>query len=131
MLDFTPHLHLKTITALATRYGKPPAVVRPYVPLQVEQWGHVKRLDGGDLMAARAAVSRSSDARDATFVRVSGLREINDAEFQLLITLMVLSMSCWLTDSRISGTGHQILNLAPSTVSSSMFLSWMSLAIIP
>jgi hypothetical protein len=48
------------------------AVVRQHVKeASIEQWGKVRRLDGGDTMLAAGLVSRQHDSRDATFVRVS------------------------------------------------------------
>jgi hypothetical protein len=60
------------IAALATRYDKTVTVIRKNVPVdQIEEWGKVRRMDGGDTMNASALVSSTEDRRDATFVRVS------------------------------------------------------------
>jgi hypothetical protein len=56
---------------LATRYDTTVAVIRKHVAVdQIEEWGKVHRIDGGDTMNASALVSSAEDRRDATFVRV-------------------------------------------------------------
>jgi hypothetical protein len=62
----------KIIAALATRYSTTVAVIRKHVAVdQIEEWGKVRRIDGGDTMNASALMSSTEDRRDATFVRVS------------------------------------------------------------
>ncbi|KAG2144560.1 hypothetical protein DEU56DRAFT_732604 [Suillus clintonianus] len=39
----------------------------------MEQWGKVRRLDGGDTMLAAGLISHQRDSRDATFVRYETL----------------------------------------------------------
>jgi hypothetical protein len=62
---------MKIVASLATRYQKPASTVRPFVPLQLEQWGRVQILSGGDLLRAHGMVEIGVNGRDATFVRVS------------------------------------------------------------
>jgi hypothetical protein len=58
---------------LATRFGVPSKVARKYLPEDVEQWGKLRRLEGGDIMHAHDIVSKRMDGRDASFVRVHEL----------------------------------------------------------
>lgn len=62
---------MKIVAGLATRYQKPASVVRPFLPLQLEQWGRVQILAGGDLLRANGMITNGPNSRDATFVRVS------------------------------------------------------------
>jgi hypothetical protein len=67
------------IAALATRYDTTVAVIRKNVAVdQIEEWGKVRRIDGGDTMNASALASSTEDRRDATFVRVSVLYVYDD-----------------------------------------------------
>lgn len=60
------------MAALATWYDTTVAVIRKNVAVdQIEEWGKVRRIDGGDTMNASALVSSTEDRRDATFVQVS------------------------------------------------------------
>ncbi|KAG1906659.1 uncharacterized protein F5891DRAFT_941884 [Suillus fuscotomentosus] len=60
--------------ALATRFDVSLALVRQHVKeVYIEQWGKVRRLDGGDTMLAAGLVSSQHDSRDATFVRYETL----------------------------------------------------------
>jgi hypothetical protein len=47
-----------------------PEVAGKFLPKDVEQWGKLRRLEGGDIMHAHDVVSKRMDGRDATFVRV-------------------------------------------------------------
>ena len=58
---------------LATRFGVFPRVARKYLPKDVELWGKLRRLEGGDIMHAYKIVSKRMDGRDATFIRVRDL----------------------------------------------------------
>jgi len=58
---------------LATWFGVFPRVARKYLPEDVEQWGKLRRLGGGDIMHAYKIVSKHMDGRDATFIRVRDL----------------------------------------------------------
>lgn len=55
---------------LATRFCVSPRVARKYLPEDFEQWGKLRRLEGGDIMHARDVVSKRMDGRDASFIRV-------------------------------------------------------------
>lgn len=62
----------KIVIAFATRFKKPVTVVRRHVKIEhVEQWGRVRRLEGGDDMYASSLVKAGEDYRDATYIRVS------------------------------------------------------------
>jgi hypothetical protein len=60
-------------SGLATRYDVLLKVAKKYIPEHVEQWGKLRRLEGGDIMHAHDIVSKRMDGRDATFIRVRDL----------------------------------------------------------
>jgi DeoR/GlpR family transcriptional regulator of sugar metabolism len=64
----------KLIVSLATRFGVTVATIKRHLkPQNIEQWGKLQRIDGGDTMNASALQTLAGeDRRDATFVRVSG-----------------------------------------------------------
>ena len=55
---------------LATRFCVSSRVARKYLPKDIEQWGKLRRLEGGDIMHAHNIVPKRMDGRDATFIRV-------------------------------------------------------------
>ena len=55
---------------LATRFRVLPKVVRKFIPVDVEQWGKLRRLEGGDIMHAYDIVPKRMDGRDASFICV-------------------------------------------------------------
>ncbi|KAH7913072.1 hypothetical protein BJ138DRAFT_1124709 [Hygrophoropsis aurantiaca] len=62
--------------ALATRFDTTVPQLRRNVrreSIKVEQWGKVRRLEGGDTMVAAALFKVQSDSRDATYVRYETL----------------------------------------------------------
>ena len=59
--------------ALATRYNVSKVVAKRQIPKQIDQWGKVRRIDGGDTMVAALIGRHSLDRRDATHIRVSDL----------------------------------------------------------
>ena len=61
------------VNGLATRFCVQPKVARKFLPEMVEQWGKLRRLEGGDIMHAHESVSKRMDGRDASFVRVREL----------------------------------------------------------
>ena len=61
------------VNGLATRFCVEPKIARKLLPEAVEQWGRLRRLDGGDIMHAHDIVPKRMDGRDASFVRVRGL----------------------------------------------------------
>jgi len=61
------------MNGLATRFGVFPRVARKYLPEDVEQWGKLRCLEGGDIMHAYKIVSKRMDGRDATFICVRDL----------------------------------------------------------
>ncbi|KIJ64977.1 hypothetical protein HYDPIDRAFT_89555 [Hydnomerulius pinastri MD-312] len=69
-----PSLFRKVINALATHYNSTVTVVRAVcAQAQIDQWGKVRRLDGGDTMHAAACIGAREDMRDATYVRYETL----------------------------------------------------------
>lgn len=64
----------KIAICLSTRFNKPLNVIRRYLKQDsVEQWGRLRRLEGGDDMYAASLVKQGGDRRDATFIRVSDI----------------------------------------------------------
>jgi ribulose 1,5-bisphosphate carboxylase large subunit-like protein len=61
------------VNGLATRFCVKPKVASKFLPVNVEQWGKLRRLEGGDIMHAHDIVSKRVDGRDASFVRVREL----------------------------------------------------------
>jgi len=46
---------------LATQFHALPKVVRKFIPEDVEQWGKLHRLEGGDIMHVHNIVSKRMD----------------------------------------------------------------------
>ena len=65
------------VNGLATRFSVEPKVARKHLPDVVEQWGKLRRLEGGDIMHAHGIVPKRMDGRDASFVRVRELLSNN------------------------------------------------------
>ena len=61
------------VNGLATRFGVQPNVARKFLLEDVEQWGKLCRLEGGDIMHAHDIVPKHVDGRDASFVHECGL----------------------------------------------------------
>jgi hypothetical protein len=61
------------VNGLATRFNVASRVAKKFLPDDVEQWGKLRRLEGGDIMHAHAIVPKRMDGRDASFVRVCEL----------------------------------------------------------
>ncbi|TDL14430.1 hypothetical protein BD410DRAFT_734083 [Rickenella mellea] len=69
-LNEVPRLHHKVAACLATRFNVSISVAKKVVPVDaIEQWGKVRRIDGGDTMHARELVPLREGNRDASFVR--------------------------------------------------------------
>jgi hypothetical protein len=66
---------------LATRFCVSPRVARKFLPELVEQWGKLRRLEGGDIMHAHDIVSKRMDGRDASFIRVRELVFLGHDQF--------------------------------------------------
>jgi len=58
---------------LATQFSVFPRVARKYLLEDVEQWGKLCHLEGGDIMHAYKIVSKRMDSQDATFIHVCDL----------------------------------------------------------
>ncbi|KAJ8456982.1 hypothetical protein ONZ45_g18499 [Pleurotus djamor] len=68
----------KILISLATRYDTNIRTIRPLVNVdRISQWACVRRLEGGDDMRALALYPKTSDRRDATFIRYEMLVDIN------------------------------------------------------
>ena len=77
-VDAIPSITKERISvALATCYGVHKAVAKCHVPQHVDQWGKIRRIDGGDTMIAALLGRASLDRRDATHIRVSCNRLFN------------------------------------------------------
>jgi len=70
-LGDTIHNVLKN--GLATWFGVEPNVARKFLPDNIEQWGKLRHLEGGDIMHMHDIVSKRMDGRDASFIRVREL----------------------------------------------------------
>lgn len=70
------------VNCLATRFFVKSSVAKTFLPEAVEQWGKLRRLEGGDIMHAHDIVPKRMDGRDASFVRV---RELLSSIFSKLI----------------------------------------------
>ena len=57
--------------ALATRYNVTKSIAKNYLPDCIDQWGKIRRMDGGDTMVAALLGRGTLDKRDATHIRVS------------------------------------------------------------
>ena len=66
-------IHKVIVNGLVTQFCVQPKVARKFVPEDVEQWGKLRRLEGGDIMHVDDIVPKCMDGRDASFVRVRGL----------------------------------------------------------
>ena len=58
---------------LATRFCVRPKVAKKFILDDIEQWGKLCRLEGGDIMHAHDLVPKCTDGRDASFIRVCEL----------------------------------------------------------
>lgn len=68
----TPHLILLIASHLQERFGIATwEKAKSFVPEQIEQWGKIRRIDGGDTMHAPDVVSLLRNDRDSSFVMVS------------------------------------------------------------
>ncbi|KAF9058462.1 hypothetical protein BDP27DRAFT_1241042, partial [Rhodocollybia butyracea] len=68
----------KILICFATRFDTTKAVVRRHLDIDtIVQWAKVRRLNGGDEMAASALVPFAEDRRDTTFIRYDMLVDLN------------------------------------------------------
>ena len=58
---------------LATRFCVSSRVARKFLPEDIEQWGKLRRLEGGDIMHTHDVASKYMSGRDASFIRVREL----------------------------------------------------------
>ena len=61
------------MNGLVTRFGVLLNVAKKFLPEVVEQWGKLRRLEGGDIMHAHDIISKRWDGWDASFIRVREL----------------------------------------------------------
>jgi hypothetical protein len=66
-------VHKVIMNGLATRFCVQPKVARKFLSEDVEQWGKLRHLEGGDIMHADDIVPKRKDGRDASFVHVGEL----------------------------------------------------------
>ena len=78
-------IHKVLTNGLATRFCVSSTVAGKFLPKVVEQWGKLRRLEGGDIMHAVDIVSKCMDGRDASFIRVREL--IAKCSWEMLISL--------------------------------------------
>jgi len=57
-------------SGLATRFNVLSWVAKKIIPEVIEQWGKLRRLEGGDIMHVHKIVSRHRDGQDTSFVHV-------------------------------------------------------------
>ena len=120
------------LNGLATRFSVQPKVARKFLPDAVEQWGKLRRLEGGDIMHADDIVSKRMDGRDASFVRVRELLYYQMFSKLIYLRLFLNSMSNLLIETSAIETFPKCLSLKRSsgnfgTSSSSPFLKARSL----
>ena len=68
-----PPIRKVLTNALVTRFGVSLNVAKKFLPEVVEQWGKLRRLEGGDIMHAHNIISKCTDGRDVSFIRVREL----------------------------------------------------------
>jgi len=54
-------IHKVITNGLATRFHALPKVIRKFIPEDVEQWGKLHHLEGGDIMHAHDIVPKHMD----------------------------------------------------------------------
>ena len=58
------------MNGLATRFSVSPQVARKFLLEDVEQWGKLCRLEGGDIMHVHGIVPECMDGQDTSFIHV-------------------------------------------------------------
>ena len=82
----------KIIVCLSTRYDKSVTIIRQHLKVDdIESWGKVQRLEGGDTMRASELTKNQDDGRDASYVRV---RIYYFFTMRLKINSFLISMNC-------------------------------------
>lgn len=102
---------------LSVRFGDNAKKLLPLVPTDIETWGKVRRLDGGDTIHARTLVELRHDSRDASYIRVrlSCCIHLHD--------LLCCSTLRTLTKSRTVVLGRRSLSRRSSSANSYEFSS--------
>jgi hypothetical protein len=96
------------ISALRTRYRIGVKDAKNILPTVFEQWGKLRRLEGGDTMHARDLVPDRLRSRDASFVRV---REYSGGWFVNYLISSVISSK--LLSIKTHGTDTVLKNSSP------------------
>ena len=68
-----PPIRKVLTNTLVTRFGVSLNVAKKFLPEVIEQWGKLRRLEGGDIMHAHNIISKCTDGRDASFICVREL----------------------------------------------------------
>ena len=61
------------MNSLVTWFGVLLNVTKKFLPEVVEQWGKLRRLEGGDIMHMHDIISKCRDGRDASFIHMHEL----------------------------------------------------------
>ena len=110
----------KILAALATRFDTTIPNIRQHTQVNsIEQWGKVRRLEGGDTMVAASVTKAQSDTRDATFVRVGASCVISNG-----VLTCPSSMKVWSTGMLINSIGFLTTRKKQTLVSYSTSLSF-------
>jgi len=66
-------IHKVITNSLATWFRALPKVVRKFILEDIEQWGKLRHLEGGDIMHVHDIVPKRMDGQDASFIHVCDL----------------------------------------------------------
>ena len=56
------------VNGLATQFSVEPKVARKFLPMNVEQWGKLRRLEGGNIMHTYEIFSKHINGQGASFI---------------------------------------------------------------
>ena len=68
-----PSIRKVLTNGLVTQFSVSSNVAKKFLLEVIEQWGKLRRLEGGDIMHAHNIVSKCRDSRDASFIRMCEL----------------------------------------------------------
>ena len=112
-----PTIRKVLTNGLVTRFGISLEVAKKFLPKVVEQWGKLRRLEGGDIMHAHDIVSRCADGRDVSFIRVRELVFLEMTDFNALpnsMSNLLIETTAIETFPWISSYEHFLGNFATS-----------------
>jgi len=66
-------IHKVIMNGLVTWFCVLPRVARKFIPEDIEQWGKLYHLEGGDIMHVHDIVPKCMDSQDASFICVHDL----------------------------------------------------------